>query len=72
MFGFHFSEYEHELPWRYYDRLYAFLAHSAYCFEKWKLFDTIYEGANHETHALSEYWDFCAKNVDETCDFLDW
>ena len=27
---------------------------------------------NCETRALLEYWDFCAKNVDEACDFLNW
>ena len=23
-------------------------------------------------NALLEYWDFCGKNIDEACDFLDW
>jgi len=27
---------------------------------------------NHETRALLEQWNFCAKSVDEACDFLDW
>ena len=27
---------------------------------------------NCETRALLEYWDFCAKDVNEACDFLDW
>ena len=33
--------------------------------------NTFYEGANCETCAL-EHWDFCAKNVDNACDSLDW
>ena len=27
---------------------------------------------NHETRALLEQWDFCAKSVDEACAILDW
>jgi len=27
---------------------------------------------NLETRALLEQWDFCAKSVDEVCNFLDW
>jgi len=34
--------------------------------------NTVYEGVNCETRALLEYWDFCAKDVNEPCDFLDW
>jgi len=60
------------LFWRYYGRLHAFLAHYDYCLEKWELLDTVYEGVNCETRALLEQWDFCAKRVDEACDFLDW
>ena len=71
MSGFHFPQYEHELFWRYYDRLHAFLAHCA-CLEKWELLDTVYREVNHETRAHLEQWDFCAKTVDEACDFLDW
>jgi len=52
--------------------LHVFLAHSACCLKKLELLDTVYEGVNRDTHALLEYWDFCAKNVDEACDFLDW
>ena len=29
-------------------------------------------GVNHETHALLEQGDFCARTVDEACDFLNW
>jgi len=47
-------QYEHELFWRYYDRLYIFLAHCDYCLKKWKLLDTVYEGVNCETLALLE------------------
>ena len=71
MSGFHFPQYEHELFWRYYDRLHAFIAHYA-CLEKWELLDTVFRGVNHETRALLEPWDFCAKTIDEAFDFLDW
>ena len=33
---------------------------------------TVYDGVNCETRALLEYWNFCAKDVNEACDFLDW
>jgi len=36
------------------------------------MLDTVYEGVNRETCALLEYWEFCVKNVDKVCDFLDW
>jgi len=72
MSGFHFPQYEHELFWRYYDRLHAFLAHSSYFLGTWELLDTVYEGVNYETRAILEQWDSCAKSVDEACDFLDW
>jgi len=72
MSDFHFPQYEHELFWRYYDRLHAFLAHYGYCLEKWELLDTVYMGVNYETRALLEQWDFYAKTADEACDFLDW
>ena len=72
MSGFHFPQYEHELFWRYYDRLHAFLAHYGYCLEKWELLDTVFLGVNYETRALLEQWDFYAKTADEACDFLDW
>ena len=72
MYGFHYPQYEYELFWRYYDRLHAFIAHYGYCLEKWKMLDTVYMGVDCETCALLEQWDFCAKTVDEACDFLDW
>jgi len=43
------SHYEHELFWRYYQRLHAFLAHCSYLLGKWELLDT---SANCETRAL--------------------
>jgi len=52
--------------------LHAFVAHCDYCLDKYELLDTVYVGVKCETHALLEYWDFRAKNVDEACDFLDW
>ena len=72
MSSFCFPQYEHELFWRYYDRLHAFLVHYDYCLKKWKLLDIVYMGVNHETRALLEQWDFCAKTVDEACALLDW
>ena len=68
----HFPQYEHELFWRYYDRFYAFLAHCDSYVEKWELLNTVYKGVNCETRARLEYWDFCAEDVNEACDFLDW
>ena len=72
MSGFHFLQYEHELFWRYYDHLHAFIAHCGYYLEKWELLHTVYMGVNYETRTLLEQWDFCAKTIDEACDFLDW
>ena len=72
MLIFHFSQYEHELFWRYYDRLHAFPAYCNYCSEKWEILNTIYESVNRETRALLKHWNFCAKHVDETCVLLDW
>ena len=68
----HFPQYEHELFWRYYDKLQAFLAHCDLYLEKWKILNTVYEGVNCEIRALLEYWDFRAKNIDKAWDFLDW
>jgi len=68
----YFPQYEHELFWRCYDILYAFLAHCGYCLKKWKILSIVYEGVNHETRSFLEYWNFCAKDVNEACDFLDW
>jgi len=33
-----------------------FFTHCDYCLEKWKILNTIYDGANYETCALLEYW----------------
>lgn len=66
----HFPQYEHELFWRYYDRLHAFLTHDDFYLEKWKILNTVYEGVNCETRTLLEYWDFCAKNVDEAWEVI--
>ena len=51
----YFPQYEHELFWRYYDRLHAFLAHCDYCLEKWEILNTVYVGVNYEAHALLDY-----------------
>ena len=72
MASLHFPQYEHELFWRYYDRLHVFHAHCHYCLGQWELLDTVYKGVNHEIRALLEHWNFCAKSVDKACDFLDW
>jgi len=53
MSGFDFSQYEHELFWRYYDKLHTFFVYSAYCLEKWELLDTVYEGVNHDKSCCS-------------------
>jgi len=34
--------------------------------------NTVYERVNCKIGTILEYWDFCAKNVDEAWDFLDW
>jgi len=69
---FHFTQYEHEWFWLYYDRLHVFLAHFGYCLEKWELLDIVYDGVNCEIRTLLEHWDFCGKIIDEECDLLDW
>jgi len=69
--SFHFPQCENELFWRYHDRLQACLAHCDYYLEKWEHLDTVFKGVDGETHALLKLWDFCAKNVNEACDFLD-
>jgi len=68
----HFLQYAHDLFWRYYDRLHAFLAHYGYCIEKWEILNMVYEGMNCETRALLEQWDFCDTNFDEAWDLLNW
>ena len=55
---FHFPQCEHELFWRSYDKLHAFLAHCDYCLEKWELLNTMYKGVNCETRAPLEHWNF--------------
>jgi len=70
--SFQFPLYEHELFWRYYDRLYAFLAHCDYRLEKLELLNIVYQAVNCKSRTLLELWDSFAKNIDETCDFLDW
>jgi len=49
---FHFLQFEHELFWRYFKRLNAFLPQYGYCLGKWKILDIIDEGVNTETRAL--------------------
>ena len=68
----HFPQYEHELFWKYYNRLHDFLAHCGYCLEKWEILNMVYEGVTCETRALLEHWDFCARNVDEAWELLEW
>ena len=33
---------------------------------------TVYEGVTCEIRTLLEYCDFCAKDINEACDFLGW
>jgi len=72
MTSFHFPQCEHELFWKYYDRLHDFLVHYGYYLEKWKILNIVYEGVNYETHTLLKHWDFCAQNVDEAWELLEW
>ena len=32
----------------------------------------VYESVNCEARALLKYWNFCAKDINEACDFLHW
>jgi len=55
MIIFHFPQYEHELFWKYYDRLHDFLAYCGYCLEKWEILNMVYERVTCETRALLEH-----------------
>ena len=72
MTSFHFPQCEHELFSKYYDKLHDFLAHYGYCLEKWELLNIVREGVTCETHTLLGHWDFCARNVDEASELLEW
>jgi len=51
---FHFSQFEHELFWRYFRRLNVFLAQCGYHMGKWKILDIVDAGVNGETRILLE------------------
>ena len=72
---FHFPQYEQELFYRYWDCLHAYLAQCDSCghlYGKREILHVVDEGVNCETPTLFEYWDFYARNVDESWDFLHW
>ena len=49
---FHRPQYEHELFWRYYGRMHAFLAYCDYCLKKLEILNIVFEGVNCETRAF--------------------
>lgn len=67
---FYFSQFKHELCWRYFKHLNAILAQYVYCVIKWEILDIVDEDVNSETCILLEYWDFHGKNVEEACYLL--
>jgi len=71
MVVFHFLQFEHELFWRYFKHLHAFLAQCGYCVNKWEILNIVDVGVNTKIRALLEYWDFVAKNVDDACYLLE-
>ena len=52
---FHFLQFEHELFWRYFKCLNAFLTQSGYCVGKWKILDIVDESVTSETRVVLEY-----------------
>jgi len=52
---FHFSQFKHELFWRYFNHLNAFLAQCGYCVDKWEMLDIVDEGVNSEISILLKY-----------------
>ena len=71
---FHFSQYEQELFYGYWDHLHAYLAQCdscGYLYRKCDILLVVDEGVNCETRALFECLDFYARNIDEVWDFLN-
>jgi len=58
---YHFSQFKHELFWRYFKRLHVFLAQSDYCVSKWEILDIIDGGVNSVIRIHLEYRDFQVK-----------
>ena len=72
---FHFPQCEQELFYHYWDRLHAYVAQCASCgylYGKWEILHVVNEGVNSQTRALLDRWDFCARNVDEAWELLEW
>ena len=69
---FHFSQFQHELFWRYFKCLNVFLAQCGYCVGKWEHLDILDEGVNNETRTPLEYWGFHGKNIDDAWYLLVW
>jgi len=69
---FHFSQFEHELFWRYFKHLSAFLGQYGFRIGKWKILDIVDVGVNSKTQTLLEYWGFYGKSVNEACYLLEW
>jgi len=69
---FQFPQFEHELFWRYFKRLSAFLTRCGYCLTKWEILDIITEGVNSETGTPLGYWDFHGKSLKDACYLLEW
>jgi len=67
----HFPQFEHELFWKYFKRLSAFLTWWSYCLGRWEILDIIDDGVNSKTWTLLDYWDFHCKNVDDPCYLLE-
>ena len=69
---FHFSQFEHELIWRYFKCLNVFLTQCGYYVGKWEILDIVDEDVNNETPPLLEHWAFHGKNVDKVWNLLEW
>ena len=68
---FHFSQFKHELFWRYFKRLNIFRTQCGYCVGKLETLDIVDEGVNNETQTLLEYWGFYGKNIDNAWYLLE-
>jgi len=55
MASFYFPQFEHEIFWQYLSRLNEFRAQCVdYCFEKWEIYQVIFESLNDEYRGLVE------------------
>ena len=75
MKNFHFTQYEQELFYNWWNHLNAYLTYYArysYSYRKWKILGTVHIGVNYENDTLLEYLDFRSKSVDEAWDIREW